>query len=160
MQEVPQPPLHHVATKIVVDDECYLPQYQTELAACCDLVANIPEDAAGVRQYILPHRATQLIDCGFCMELQPGYKALISARSGLASRGLIITNAPGTVDPDYRGRVRCLVTNVGKEVIVIQHLDRIAQMAIHPIYVFQWESVEVLTETERGSGGFGSTGVK
>ena len=141
-----------------MDDEAFIPKYQTEEAACCDLVANVPEDAAGIRQYTLPHRTTQLVDCGFSMELQHGYKALISARSGWAERGLIITNAPGTVDPDYRGRVKCLVTNVGKEVIVIKHLARIAQMAIHPIYVFDWQVVDELTETERGSGGFGSTG--
>jgi dUTP pyrophosphatase len=154
------PSLKRVITKIKADDPMFIPQYQTEGAACCDLVANIPLDENGLRQVTLTHRSTERIDCGFSMEIKPGYKACIVARSGLASKGLIVSNSVGTVDYDFRGRVQTLVTNVGKEIIVIKHGDRIAQFYIEPVYQFEWLVAEALSETERGIGGFGSTGVK
>ena len=157
--EYQEPVLHKVATKIVVDGPEFVPKYQTDLAACCDLVANIEPDAAGNKRVSMPHRATVVIDCGFSMELPSGYRALVSARSGWANKGLIVTNGPGVIDPDYRGRVMCIVTNVGKQIIVINHLDRIAQMAIEPIYTFSWVLAKSLSETDRGTGGLGSTGV-
>jgi dUTP pyrophosphatase len=94
------------------------------------------------------------------MQLPPGYKAEVFARSGLASRGLVILNGPGQIDEDYRGRVCLLVGNVGKEIFVINHGDRLAQMCPTPVYKFTWERAEKLDESERGASGFGSTGVK
>lgn len=159
VQQLNAPDAFNINTKIVADEDVYIPKYSTDGSAAVDLVGNIPPDHAGNRVVTLPHRATAVIDCGFSMELPPGFKANVSARSGLASRGLIVTNGPGIIDSDYRGRVKVIVTNVGKEIIVLNHLDRIAQMTIEPVYLFQWESVDALSETERGEGGLGSTGV-
>lgn len=148
------PNLYSVATKIVVDDLEFLPRYQTAGAACVDLKAYIKE------KITLPHRCTEVIDCGFSMQIPPGYKACVSARSGLASKGLIISNSPGQIDSDYRGRVKVIATNVGKEIIVIEPGFRIAQMWIEPVYTFDWEMVQSLDVTVRNEGGFGSTGLK
>ncbi len=148
------PNLYNVATKIVVDDMEFLPRYQTAGSACVDLKAYIKDKIS------LPHRCTVVVDCGFSMQIPPGYKACVSARSGLASRGLIVTNAPGQIDSDYRGRVKVVVTNVGQEIIVIEHGFRIAQMWIEPVYTFDWKTVESLDATVRNDGGFGSTGMK
>lgn len=148
-----------VLCKILVDDPMFLPQYQTDGSANCDLVANIPQNANGVKQITVVHRGTVLIDCGFSIEVPPGYKANVMARSGWATKGLIVTNGIGQIDSDYRGRVKVIVTNVGAQnPVVIQHGERIAQMSIDPVYTFNWEVVDKLSETVRGSGGFGSTG--
>jgi len=144
----------------IVADEGFVPQYQTEGSVCVDLAASVPPDHAGIKQITLPHRASAVIDCGFCMELPKGYRASITARSGLASRGLMVSNSPGIIDSDYRGRVKVAVINVGKEIIVIKDGDRIAQMAIEPVYLFDFECVPALEPTERGEGCFGSTGVE
>lgn len=151
-----EPQLYKVLTKIVVDDPMFIPQYKTDGAACVDLVANLKDGPL-----LLTHRSTTRVDCGFSMQLKPGYKANIRARSGLACQGLVVTNGPGCVDEDYRGRVQVIITNVGNvNPVTIKHGDRIAQMEIEPVYRFEWEVVEALEETVRGSGGFGSTGVK
>lgn len=143
-----------VPTKIKADDPSYIPVYQTDGSVCADLVANLPAPLA------LPYRTTEIVDCGFSMELPPGYKAVTCARSSLAKKGLIVTNAPGQIDTDYRGRVKVLVTNVGKEIITISHGDRFAQIALEPVYIFKWKEVEELSDSDRDEGGFGSTGVK
>jgi dUTP pyrophosphatase len=137
----------------------FIPQYQTEGSACVDLVANIsPTWPEG--EVRLPHRGTIKIDCGFSMQLKPGYKANIRARSGLAAQGLIVSNGVGCVDHDYRGRIMVIVTNVGNvNPITIKHGQRIAQMEIEPVYRFEWVLTDVLDETNRGVGGFGSTGL-
>jgi dUTP pyrophosphatase len=147
-----------IATNIVVDDPMFLPKYQTLGSACVDLVANLKFDDPNKKLIQLPYRCTTVVDCGFSMEIPFGYKATISARSGLASKGLTVANAPGQVDSDYRGRVKVILVNVGKEIIVINHGDRIAQMAIEPVYTFDWLVSEELSDTERGPNGFGSTG--
>jgi dUTP pyrophosphatase len=151
-----EPMLHKVVTKIVVDDPMFIPQYKTEGAACVDLVANIPEG-----EIRLNHRNTIKIDCGFSMQLKPGWKANIRARSGLATQGLVVTNGPGCIDADYTGRVQVIVTNVGNvNPITLRHGDRIAQMEIESVFRFDWLVVDALEATARGSGGFGSTGLQ
>lgn len=148
-----EPMLHKVATKILADDSMFIPKYQSSEAACADLIANIPEG-----ELTFQRNSTFLVDCGFNLELQAGYRALISARSGLASKGLIVANGPGIVDSDYRGRVKVILANIGENPITIKHGDRVAQMSIEPVYVFDWVPVSRLTDTTRGNGGFGSTG--
>lgn len=148
------PLLHKVATKIVVDDPKFIPKYQTEGSACVDLIANISNTIT------LPSRNTAIIDCGFSMELTPGYKALIVPRSGFASRGLIVANSPGQIDSDYRGRVKVIVLNASREIITINPEERFAQMYIEPVYAFEWVLTNQLSSTDRGTGGFGSTGVR
>ena len=149
------PMLHQVATKIVADDEKFIPQYQTEDAACADLVANLQAPIQ------ICSRGVAVIDCGFHLELKSGYKACIVARSGSAKKGLIVGNAPGQVDPDYRDRVGVILINAGKEIIVINPGDRIAQIYIEPIFKFDWvlSKLEDLSPTSR-KGGFGSTGMR
>jgi dUTP pyrophosphatase len=144
--------------KIVPQDPSLIPQYQTAGAACCDLVANIPPDDNGNRMIRVNHRAVARVDCGFVMEIPPGYKACVAARSGWASRGLIVTNGPGQIDSDYRDWVKVIVCNVGPEnPIVIKHGDRIGQMWLEEVVQIEWEVTDKVSETDR-KGGFGSTG--
>ena len=150
---------NHVPAKIKADHSDFIPQYKTRGAACCDLLANITApDVHGNHELTIIPGATVTVDCGFSMQLVPGYEAQVRSRSGMASRGLIVTNGIGTIDADYRGRLKVILTNVGKEVIVIRHKDRIAQMALKPVWYFVWEESDDLEDSERGSGGFGSTG--
>lgn len=103
---------------------------------------------------------TVLVPAGFRVEIPPGYEAQIRPRSGLAIQHQIgLMNAPGTIDSDYRGEVRIVVTNFGTKPFVVRRGDRIAQMIIARYSRVQWDEVEGLEETERGSGGFGHTGV-
>ncbi len=146
-----------VPARIVPDDPVFIPMYRTAGSAAADLVANIPPDAVGNRLIRLLPGHIETIDCGFSMALEPGWEAQIRCRSGLAQRGVQVTNGVGTIDDDYRGRVGVILNNVGKEIVVIKHGDRIAQMALKPVYHFGWQIVEKLEETAR-QGGFGSTG--
>lgn len=146
---------HKVVTKIVVDDERFIPKYSTEGSACVDLVANLPEGP--IR---LPHRGIVRVDCGFSMELPSGWKAEIAPRSSLSLRGLTIPNSPAQIDSDFRGRIEVILMNSGKEIIVVEDGDRFAQMWVSPVYIFDFQTVDTLTETNRASGGFGSTGMR
>ena len=95
------------------------------------------------------------------LELPEGYEAQIRPRSGLAAKqGITVLNSPGTIDADYRGEIGVILANVSNEPVTIQHGDRIAQMVISRHQQAEWIEVETLSQTERGSGGFGSTGVK
>ena len=146
-------------TQIVADSPEFIPTYESNGAACCDLRANIPPNKDGQRTLYIGPMETVKVDVGFSMALPPGFEAQIRTRSGLGGRGLIVPNSPGTIDEDYRGRMCVLLTNLNKEVWPINHLDRIAQMALKPVYYFGFEPVDTLNTTERGEKGFGSTGV-
>lgn len=149
---------NRIPARIVADDPMFIPMYKSPGAAAADLVANIEPDENGVREIrLLPGRLAT-VDCGFKMALEPGWEAQIRCRSGLASRGVQVTNGVGTIDDDYRGRVCVLLNNAGREIVVIKHGDRVAQMALKPVYYFSWQVVKELDSTERGEGGFGSTG--
>ncbi len=103
---------------------------------------------------------TKLIPTGFSIELPNGYEAQIRPRSGLALKHQIgILNSPGTIDSDYRGEVGILLTNFGKEPYTVKRGDRIAQMVVHRYTRVEWEKVDQVNETSRGSGGFGHTGI-
>lgn len=125
-----------------------------------DLIANIAPNTQGERFVRLLPGSTAVIDCGFKMQLQPDFEAQIRARSSWAKKGLIITNSPATLDSDFRGEIKAIVSNIGKNILEICHLDRFAQMAIKPVWYFDWEVVDRLEETERNENGFGSTGSK
>lgn len=100
-----------------------------------------------------------LIPTGLFIELPDGFEAQIRARSGLAiKRGLTMLNSPGTIDSDYRGEIKCIVVNLSDEVQTIEPGERIAQMVIARYEQIEWQQVELLEETERSAGGFGSTG--
>ncbi len=133
-----------------------LPKYETVLAAGADLRAAVPEHAP----MILEPGARALVPTGFAMALPAGFEAQIRPRSGLAYKhGLTCLNTPGTIDADYRGEVKVLLINHGDAAFTINRGERIAQMVIAPITQPEFERVEELSETARGAGGFGSTGV-
>lgn len=134
-----------------------LPAYETELAAGADLRAAVPADTP----MILEPGARALVPTGLAMALPAGYEAQIRPRSGLAYKhGLTCLNTPGTIDADYRGEVKVLLINHGTDAFTINRGERIAQMVIAPITQPAFKAVSELSETERGAGGFGSTGVK
>jgi dUTP pyrophosphatase len=133
-----------------------LPAYQTPGSAGLDLPAALPEDAP----VTLEPGQWQLIPTGLSIALEEGYEAQIRPRSGLAARHAIsCVNTPGTVDADYRGEIKVNLINHGHEPFVVKRGERIAQMIIAPVLQIEWDIVDSLDETERGAGGFGSTGV-
>ena len=136
-----------------------LPAYQTEGAAGADICANLPAQDREVGIVLLPG-AIALIPTGFCMEIPSGFEVQIRPRSGLALRhGIMLPNSPGTIDSDYRGPVGVIVLNAGPAPFVVTHGMRIAQMVLAPVLRAGFVLVEGLSETARGPGGFGSTGV-
>jgi len=132
-----------------------LPSYQSALAAGLDLIAAVPENAPAT----LAPGARALIPTGITVALPAGTEAQVRPRSGLAARhGLTVLNAPGTVDADYRGEVQVLLINHGSEPVAVTRGMRIAQLVVAPVSRAQLREVASLDETERGTGGFGSTG--
>lgn len=139
--------------KIVNQSQHPLPEYKTALSAGMDLTANLNEDIR------LKPLERKLIPTGLYIELPAGYEAQVRPRSGLALKhGLSVLNTPGTIDADYRGEIRVILINLSAEDFVIKNGERIAQMVISKHETVEWEVVEMLGETERGAGGFGSTG--
>jgi len=134
-------------------DPLPLPRYMTSGAAGMDLVADVEADvvlAAGERR---------LVPTGLAVAIPPGYEGQVRPRSGLAVRdGLTVLNAPGTIDTDYRGEIQVLLVNFGSAAVRIRRGDRIAQLVVAPVTRVAWREVEALPESERGAGGFGSTG--
>ncbi|HTK36106.1 MAG TPA: dUTP diphosphatase [Caulobacteraceae bacterium] len=134
-----------------------LPTYQTEGAAGMDLHAALAEDAP----VVLHPGSRTLVPTGFAIALPVGYEAQVRPRSGLAAKhGVTCLNAPGTIDHDYRGEVQVVLVNHGAEPFHIRRGERIAQMLIAPVTRAAWREVDSLDETDRGVGGFGSTGQK
>ncbi|MGK7369756.1 MAG: dUTP diphosphatase [Candidatus Halalkalibacterium sp. M3_1C_030] len=132
-----------------------LPSYESSHAAGMDLRAALQESLE------LKPGQRALIPTGLQMALPEGYEAQIRPRSGLAYRnGITMLNTPGTIDADYRGEVKVLAINHGDEAFTINHGDRIAQMVIAPVQQIFVEEVQDLPDSERGSGGFGSTGIE
>jgi len=132
-----------------------LPQYATPLSAGVDLRANIEAPIE------LRPMERRLVPTGLFLALPPGYEAQVRPRSGLAIKhGITVLNTPGTVDADYRGEVCVILVNLSDESFLIADGERIAQMVIARHEQAEWEPVEVLSETERGAGGFGHSGTK
>ncbi|CAN5295031.1 dUTP diphosphatase [soil metagenome] len=132
-----------------------LPTYQTEASAGMDLRANLNEP-----QVLKPNKRA-LIPTGLFMELPLGFEAQIRPRSGLAYKfGVTVLNSPGTIDADYRGEVKVLLINLSEEEFIINDGERIAQMVISRHEQIIWEEAIALSDTSRGSGGYGSTGTK
>ena len=131
-----------------------LPAYATALSAGMDLRANIDEPI------VLKPLERCLVPTGLFIALPPSYEAQVRPRSGLAiKKGITVLNAPGTIDADYRGEVCVVLVNLSSEPFVIENGERIAQMIVARHEQVEWDEVEVLTDTERGAGGFGHTGV-
>lgn len=132
-----------------------LPKYETTGSAGMDLHANIDSEI------LLKPMGRALVKTGLFMALPKGYEAQIRPRSGLAyKKGLTVLNSPGTIDADYRGEIGVILINLSEEPYIIKDGERIAQMVIAPYTRAELINVEVLSSTERGSGGFGSTGEK
>jgi dUTP pyrophosphatase len=130
-----------------------LPSYATLLSAGMDLRANLNESIT-----LNPHQRA-LIPTGLFIALPEGYEAQIRPRSGLAlKKGITVLNSPGTVDADYRGEIGVILINLSNESFIIENGERIAQMVIAKYEQISFEEVSTLDETQRGSGGFGSTG--
>ena len=131
-----------------------LPSYATKNSAGMDLYAAIPGNLT-----IAPH-TWEKIPTGLSMALPYGYEAQIRSRSGLAlTDGIIVLNSPGTIDADYRGEIFVVLYNASNTVFLLKRGMRIAQMVIAPILQAEWQEISRLSQTQRGSGGFGSTGV-
>ena len=140
--------------KIINRSRHALPSYETAQAAGMDIRANVDEPV------VLPPLGRALIKTGLFISLPVGYEAQIRPRSGLAiKKGITCLNSPGTIDADYRGEIGVILVNLSSEDFVIEDGERIAQMVIARHEQVEWEAVEVLSETERGAGGFGHTGV-
>ena len=132
-----------------------LPNYETIASAGMDLRANISEPIS------MKPLERQIIKTGLFIELPIGYEAQVRPRSGLAAKkGVTVLNSPGTIDADYRGEIGVILVNLSNETFVIENGERIAQMIISKHERAEWQLVEELSETSRGEGGFGSTGVK
>ena len=131
-----------------------LPSYQSALAAGLDLIAAVPLDAP----LMLAPGGRALVPTGIAIALPPGHEAQVRPRSGLAVKyGLTVLNAPGTIDADYRGEVQVLLANLGGEAVAIPRGMRIAQLVVATVARAQLREISSLGETERGTGGFGST---
>lgn len=140
--------------KIVkLNEKAILPEYQTEHAAGMDLHACLDEPVT-----IKPMERV-LIPTGLSIELPAGYESQIRSRSGLSfKQGITMANGVGTIDADYRGEYCVLLINLGDKPFVVEHGMRVAQLVISKYETVVWDEVQILTETSRGAGGFGSTG--
>ena len=128
----------------------------SEHAAGLDLSACLPDGAVLT---IAPGRR-ELVPTGVAMAIPVGYEGQVRPRSGLAlHRGVLVANAPGTIDADYRGEIQVILLNLGAEPLEVRYGDRIAQLVLAPVALLEPSEVEVLPPAERGEGGFGSTGV-
>ncbi len=140
--------------KVVNSSGNPLPERQTAHAAGMDLLAFLTETCT------LEPGARMLVPTGLFLEIPAGFEAQVRPRSGLALKyGITVLNSPGTIDSDYRGEVKVLLINHGKEAFAISNGDRIAQLVVAKHEHVRWNLAETLDPTERGSGGYGSTGV-
>ncbi|MDR0419752.1 MAG: dUTP diphosphatase [Prevotellaceae bacterium] len=141
--------------KVVNKSAFELPAYATILSAGLDMKANIE------KEIVIKPLERVLVPTGIFIELPDGYEAQIRPRSGLASKfGITVSNAPGTIDPDYRGEVKISIVNISEDDFVLKSGERVAQMVIAKFERITWKEVNELSETERGDGGFGHTGTK
>ena len=141
--------------KVINKSSNPLPEYATAFAAGLDVRANndTPIELQPLGRAIVP--------TGLFLEIPAGYEVQVRPRSGLAAkRGITVLNAPGTIDADYRGEVCVILVNLGTEPFVIERGERIAQLVLARHEVIEWEESDSLAESERGAGGFGSTGKK
>lgn len=130
-----------------------LPEYSTEASAGMDLRANLDSDI------VLKPLERGLVPTGLFLEIPVGYEAQIRPRSGLAiKKGITVLNSPGTIDADYRGEVCIILVNLSDETFVIKDGERVCQMIVAQHEKVEWESVEILMDSNRGTGGFGHTG--
>lgn len=144
-----------VKVKIINSSRNPLPEYATPLSAGMDLRASLESPVT------LKPLERALIPTGIRIELPAGYECQLRPRSGLAlKKGLTLLNSPGTIDADYRGEIGVIMVNLSADTVVLNDGERVCQMVIAPHSVARWQAVDTLSDTERGEGGFGHTGVK
>lgn len=140
--------------QIINKSKHQIPAYETEQSAGMDLRSNLTAPVT------LKPLERAIIKTGLFIALPPGFEAQVRPRSGLAAKkGITVLNSPGTVDADYRGEIGVILVNLSNDDFVVQDGERIAQLVIAKHERVTWQYVDVLNETERGAGGFGSTGV-
>ena len=141
--------------KVINSSKHALPAYETSASAGLDIRANIDESIT------LEPLGRALVKTGLFLEIPEGYECQVRPRSGLAlKKGITVLNSPGTIDADYRGEVGVILINMSNETFVVEDGERIAQLVFAQVEQAGWIEVEELTSTDRGAGGFGSTGVK
>lgn len=141
--------------KIINRSKHALPTYETSASAGMDVRANLEESIE------LKPLERVLVKTGLFLEIPAGFECQVRPRSGLAlKKGITVLNSPGTVDADYRGEVGVILINLSNETFIVEDGERIAQLVFAEVAQANWMQVEALTDTERGAGGFGSTGVK
>ena len=146
--------MESINVKIINKSDHPTPSYETAASAGMDLRANLAEPI------LLEPMQRAIVKTGLFIALPPGYEAQIRPRSGLAAKfGITVLNSPGTIDADYRGEIGVILANLSDKSFSINDGDRIAQMIIAAYAHTKWEEVDVLDETKRGKGGFGSTGI-
>ena len=139
--------------KVINKSKHPLPQYETIASAGMDVRANIDQSIT------LPPLGRSLVKTGLFVEIPIGYEIQVRPRSGLAfKKGITVLNSPGTIDADYRGEIGVLLVNLSSEPFVIEDGERIAQLVLASHEQASWQEVEILGDTDRGQGGFGSTG--
>ena len=139
------------------DETLPLPTYETKDAAGADMRASFAEKG----QIVIKAGQRLLVSTGLCFEIEPGFEVQIRPRSGLSLKtNLLVVNSPGTIDADYRGEIGVILVNLSNEEFTVENGERIAQLVIAKHERAEWLEVETLSETDRGEGGFGSTGVK
>ena len=144
-----------MTVKVVNRSREALPQYATALSAGVDVRACIEEPI------VLPPLGRAVVPTGLFLEIPAGYEVQVRPRSGLAAKkGVTVLNAPGTIDADYRGEVGVILVNLSDREFTVENGERIAQLVLCRHEVIEWEEVDALEESERGAGGFGSTGTK
>ena len=141
--------------KVINKSKHPLPQYETIASAGMDVRANIDQSIT------LEPLGRSLVKTGLFMEIPIGYEIQVRPRSGLAfKKGITVLNSPGTIDADYRGELKVILINLSDKIFLVERGLRIAQMVLCPVVKARLREVETLEDTKRGSGGFGSTGVK
>lgn len=139
------------------DDSLPLPSYETQLAAGADIRASLPNRDS----LVIPAGKRVLVPTGLCLEIPAGHEIQVRPRSGLSLKTpLLVVNSPGTIDADYRGEVKIILGNFSETDFIINHGERIAQLVLAPLLQAKFELSESLSDSHRGEGGFGSTGVK
>jgi dUTP pyrophosphatase len=142
-----------VDVRILLNEGATLPEYQTDGSAGLDLSTS--------ESFEIKPLERKLVGTGVRIALPPGYEAQVRPRSGLAIRhGISMVNTPGTIDADYRGEIKIIMINFGENVVSFNQGDRVAQLVICPVTRVHLVEVVTLDDTERGSGGFGSTGIQ
>ena len=145
--------MNTVDVKLFASEGAVIPQYKTSGAAGADICAFLKENV------VIKKGCRAMIPTGLFFSIPEGYEIQVRPRSGLAAKnGVTVLNTPGTIDSDYRGEVKVILINLGDEDFEVRNGDRIAQIVVSPVTIGKFELVQKLDETERGEGGFGSTG--